>query len=242
MPAYYNRNSPRNRASHQLCRRSVAQFLGFAIVSTLLGCGVASAPIKDTPQIVATAPPGEVAVSSQPGELIGSVQPVYISIANGTDVPRSVVPSQIFALNEVGDRVAPLPPGEAARQAGGAGELKGALYSGAASGALGGAFGAGIGAITGSLIHGYSGAAGAGIGAALGAGQAGLRGVGAGQEKADRQAEMQLNSLALQPGEVRHNFTVSGYVFFPKGDYKQLQLLLVDAESGDTQTIERPWK
>ncbi len=84
--------------------------------------------------------------------------------------------------------------------------------------------------------------AGAGIGAALGAGQAGLQGVGAGQGKADQQAQMQLSSLALQPGEVRHDFTVSGYVFFPKGDYKQLQLLLVDAESGDTQTIERPWK
>lgn len=216
--------------------------MAFAIISTLFGCAVASAPIKSTPQVVATAPAGEVAVSSQPGELIGTVQPVYISIANGTDIPRSVVPSQVFALNEAGDRVAPLPPGEAARQAGGAGELKGALYSGATSGVLGGAVGAGIGALAGSLIHGYNGLAGAGIGAALGAGQAGLQGVGAGQGKADQQAQMQLSSLALQPGEVRHDFTVSGYVFFPKGDYKQLQLLLVDAESGDTQTIERPWK
>jgi hypothetical protein len=35
---------------------------------------------------------------------------------------------------------------------------------------------------------------------------------------------------------------VSGYVFFPKGDYKQLQVLLVDSETGNTEVIDRPWK
>jgi hypothetical protein len=35
---------------------------------------------------------------------------------------------------------------------------------------------------------------------------------------------------------------VSGYVFFPKGDYQQLQLVLVDGESGDTQVVSQPWK
>ena len=111
--------------------------------------------------------------------------------------------------------------------------------SGATSGLLGAGVGAGLGAIAGSLIH--SGAQGAGIGAAIGGGEAGLHGVMAGQEKADRQAQTQLNALALQPGEVRRNFTVSGYVFFPKGDYKQLQMVLVDGESGDTQVINHPW-
>jgi hypothetical protein len=210
------------------------------LVAVLAGCGITSAPLKDVPQVVATPQDGQLSISTQPAEVIGEVQPVYVSIANGTDTPRSVVPSQIFALNEAGSRIAPLPAGEAARQAGGAGELKAALISGAASGVLGGAVGAGLGAIAGSLIH--SGATGAILGSVTGAGEAGLHGVMAGTEKADKQAEQQLTALELQPGDIRRNFTVNGYVFFPKGDYKQLQLVLVDGESGDTELVNRPWK
>lgn len=212
--------------------------LGLALV--LSGCIFASAPIKDTPQVVATPVDGQLIVSSAPASPIGDVQPVYVSIANGTDMPRAVVPSQIFALNEAGNRIAPLPPGEAARQAGSAGELKAALTSAAASGAVEGAIGAGIGAIAGSLIH--SGATGAAIGGAIGGGSGMVHGATAGPAKADAQASAQLSSLALQPGDVRHDFTVSGYVFFPKGDYKQIQFLLVDNESGNTEVINRPWK
>jgi hypothetical protein len=206
----------------------------------LFGCAVAPAPIKDTPRVVATPHPGELTVTSQPISPIGGVQPVYVSIANGTDDPRSVVPSQIFALDDAGDRIAPLPPGEAARQAGGAGELKAALSSAAVNGVAMGAIGAGIGAVAGSFIH--SGATGAALGGAIGGGEGIVRGATAGPAKADSQAKEQLTALALQNGDVRRDFTVSGYVFFPKGDYKQIQLLLVDAESGDTQIINRPWK
>jgi hypothetical protein len=211
---------------------------GLALV--LGGCIFASAPIKDTPQVVATPVDGQLTVSTAPSSPIGEVQPVYVSIANGTDMPRAVVPSQIFALNEAGNRIAPLPPGEAARQAGSAGELKAALTSGAASGAVEGALGAGIGAVAGSLIH--SGATGAALGGAIGGGYGMLHGATAGPAKADAQASAQIGALALQPGDVRHDFTVSGYVFFPKGEYRQIQFLLVDAESGNTEVINRPWK
>ena len=87
----------------------------------------------------------------------------------------------------------------------------------------------------------HAGATGAVLGAALGGGQAGIQGAMAGQQKADQQAATQLNALALQQTDVRRNFTVSGYVFFPKGDYKQLQFVLVDGESGDTEVVSRPW-
>ena len=218
--------------------RSILVFAPLTIL--FVGCAIASAPLKDTPQVVATPAPGQLTVSSAPHSPIGQVQPVYVSIANGTDVPRSVVPSQIFALNDAGNRVAPLPPGEAARQAGSAGALKAGLVSAAASGAIEGALGAGIGAIAGSLIH--SGAEGAAIGTAIGAGSGALHGATAGPAKAESQANEQLTALSLQPSDVRRDFTVSGYVYFPKGDYKQLQFLLVDSESGDTEVINRPWK
>lgn len=203
------------------------------------GCAIAPAPIKDQPQVVATPKDGQLAVAASSGKTIGDVLPVYVSIANGTDLPRTVVPDQIFALNNDGDRVAPLPPKEAARQAGGAGELKAALLSGAASGAVVGAVGTGVGAVAGSLIH--SGAAGAGIGAAIGAGYGTVEGISMGPGRAREQANDQLTALALQHQDVRHDFTASGYVFFPKGDYTQLQVLLVDGETGDTDVISQPW-
>ncbi|HTY54045.1 MAG TPA: hypothetical protein VMB26_02530, partial [Candidatus Binataceae bacterium] len=171
---------------------------------------------------------------------VGEITPVYISIANGTDTGRSVVPSQVFALNQAGQRVAPIPPGEAARQAGGAGELKAALASAAVSGATAGAIGAAAGAVAGA----FDGGAGsiAGLGAAVGGGYGAFLGAPAGQRAAHQQAEQQISALALRPAEVHKDFTVSGYVFFPKGDYSGLELLLVNSENGDTEVIKTPWQ
>jgi hypothetical protein len=204
------------------------------------GCIFGSAPIKDAPQVVASPQAGQLSVTSAPASPVGDVQPVYISIANGTDTPRAIVPTQIFALNDDGNRVAPLPPGEAARQAGGPGDLKSALTSAAATGAVQGAVGAGVGAIAGSFLGG--GVTGAALGGAIGAGTGLVEGASSGSQKATTAASDQITALALAPGDVRQDFTVSGYVFFPKGQYKQIQFLLVDDESGNTEIINRPWK
>ncbi|HVA40198.1 MAG TPA: hypothetical protein VNF49_06000 [Candidatus Binataceae bacterium] len=218
----------------------------FLLMLAMCGCGFASAPLKDTPQIVATPQPGQLNVTTQPGQPIGDVLPVYVSVANGSDIPRSIVPSQIFALNDSGARVAPLPPGEAARQAGGSGELKAALTNGAVGGVAEGALGAGLGAIVGSVVNGFSGltgaASGAIVGAALGGGAGIVNGVQSGASKADQQANQQLQALALQGGEVRHDFTQSGYVFFPKGSYHEVEFLLVNQETGDTEVMREPWR
>src|ERR1700720_3683587 len=110
----------RTRTGRSRTRRSKKPF-GFLVALAMAGCGFASAPLKDTPKIVATPQPGQLNVMTQPSSPIGDVQPVYVSVANGSDIPRSIVPSQIFALDDAGSRVAPLPPGEAARDAGGSG-------------------------------------------------------------------------------------------------------------------------
>jgi len=217
---------------------AIAAALFASLTLGLSSCAIAPAPLKETPHIVATPASGELTISSEPSKPIGEVLPVYVSIANGTNSPRAVVPSQIFALNDAGSRVAPLPPAEAARQAGGAGELRAALLSGGASGLIEGAFGAGVGAIAGSFLH--SGATGAALGGAIGGGSGVVSGVTGGTAKADAQAGTQLTALALAPQDIRRDFTVSGYVFFPKGDYKRLQMLLVDDETGDTEVINQP--
>ena len=226
--------------------RRLRRRLGFLTALAMAGCGFASAPLKNTPQIVATPQQGQLNVTTQPATPIGDVQPVYVSVANGSDVPRSVVPSQIFALNDSGARVAPLPPGEAARQAGGSGELKAALTSGVVGGAAEGALGAGLGAAIGSVVNGFSGlsgaASGAIVGAAFGGGSGIVSGVQNGASKADQQANAQLGALALQGGEVRHDFTVSGYVFFPKGSYHEVEFLMVNQETGDTEVMREPWR
>jgi hypothetical protein len=217
-----------------------------AAAIAISGCAVAPAPIAHTPNVVATPQQGQLAVSVAAAPTVGEVTPVYVSIANGTDAPRSIVPSQVFALNDAGERVAPLPPGEAARQAGSAKELQGAIESGAVSGVGGAAVGAAAGAVAGAAGSagnwGFgSPGAGALIGSAFGGGLGIIRGVEKGQSKADQQANQQINAVALKPEEVRKDFTVSGYVFFPKGQYNQVEMLLVDRETGDTEVVREPW-
>jgi hypothetical protein len=217
-----------------------------ATIVAISGCATAPAPIAHTPNVVATPQPGRVAVSVSAAPTVGEVTPVYVSVANGTSDPRSVIPSQIFALNEAGERVAPLPPGEAARQAGGANELEGAVKSAAISGVGGAAVGAGAGAIAGAAGHaGWFGfgspGAGALVGTAFGAASGIFSGAEKGQAKADQQANQQLQAVSLKPEEVRKDFTVSGYVFFPKGQYNQVEMLLVDRETGDTEVVREPW-
>jgi hypothetical protein len=221
--------------------------LAIAAAIALSGCAVAPPPIAHTPNVVATPEQGRLAVSVAAAPTVGEVTPVYVSIANGTDAPRSVVPSQVFALNDAGERVAPLPPGEAARQSGGAKELEGAVKSAAISGVGGAAVGAAAGAVAGAAGRsaGWFGfgspGAGALIGTAFGGGWGVWSGAEKGQSRADQQANQQLEAVSLKPEEVRKDFTVSGYVFFPKGQYNQVEMLLVDRETGDTEVVREPW-
>lgn len=212
----------------------------FALLGTALyGCAVASAPISQTPPVAATPIPGQLSVSVQRAPAVGNVVPVYVSVANGTDIARTVFPNQVFAINYAGERVAPLPAGEAARQAGGAGELKAVLATAAVNGVAGGAVGAGLGTAVGSVTGGIG--SGAIIGSAIGVGEGILETAGMGEAKADRQAREQIGALALRRQNVNRDFTVGGYVFFPEGGYRRIQMLLVNRETGDTELIERPW-
>ena len=217
-----------------------------AAAIAISGCGIAQAPIAHTPNVVATPEQGQLAVSVAAAPTVGDVTPVYVSIANGTDDTRAVVPSQVFAVSDTGGRTAPLPPGEAARQAGSAKELSGAMQSAAVSGVGGAALGAAAGAVAGAAGHAGdfsfgSPSSGALIGTAFGGFWGAFTGASKGQDKADSQANQQIDAVSLKPEEVRRNYTVSGYVFFPKGQYSQVEMLLVNRETGDTQVVREPW-
>jgi len=219
-------------------RYTARTLLAVAATLSLAGCGIASAPIKDLPRTVVSPIPGNLTVGAQSAAPVGDVLPVHVSIANGSDAPRRIVPSQIFALDEGGNRVAPLATGEAARQAGNAVELRSALTGAAVSGVAVGALGAGLGAAAGAAF----GAPGAGaiLGSVIGGGSGIIRGAQRSQQKADREADQQIGALALRPEEVRRDFTVSGYVFYPKGTYREVEVLLIDGETGDTEVYRAP--
>ena len=240
----------RNRESR--CLSSLSWKAGVTLLATATaiaigGCAVAPAPIAHTPNVVATPQPGRLQISVQAAPAVGEVVPVYVSVANGTDDARMIAPTQVFAINDVGERIAPLPPGEAARQAGNANELAGAMQSGAISGVGGAAVGAAAGAVAGAAGNSGNGwgfgslSSGSLFGAGFGGGWGVYQGAERGQTKADQQANQQIDALALKPEEVRHNFVVSGYVFFPKGSYNQVEMVLVDRETDTSQTIREPW-
>ena len=46
----------------------------------------------------------------------------------------------------------------------------------------------------------------------------------------------------LSISRVDPNFTASGYVFFPKGTYSELQMLVVNSENGNTEVLKTPWR
>jgi hypothetical protein len=93
-----------------------------------------------------------VAVPANP---VGNVQPVYVSIANGTGSPMLESSGEIFALGSDGNRVPALPPQEAANQAGGSAGLASSVETAAAYAAPSAAGGAATAAV-GSALSGGS--------------------------------------------------------------------------------------
>ena len=239
----------KNHTASANYRSLVITLRAAAIAVTIIvsGCAVSSPPIAHTPNIVANPQQGELAITATAAPDVGDVVPVYVSVASGSDVPHAVVPTQVFAVNDSGQRVAPLTPAEAARQAGSAKELSSAVQSAAISGAGGAALGSATGAVAGlagsagSFSFGSAGA-GALIGAAFGGASGLLSGAQKGQSLADDQANQQIGAVALKPDEVRKDFTVSGYVFFPKGKYRKVEMLLVNRNTGDTDIVRGPWQ
>ncbi len=207
----------------------------------LPGCAVSpSPPIAKPAAVVATPIGGRVTAGVSAGNSVGGVTPVYVTIANGTSVSRTVLPSQVFAITSSGQRVAPIPPGEAARRAGSASQLKAVLVNATTGGVSAGALGAGTG-IAISSIAGNGISEGAIIGGALAAAGGIFSGISRTQDAANQQANEQISALALRGGAVERNFTMSGYVFFPEGEYREIDLILVNQETGDTEEIRKPW-
>jgi hypothetical protein len=100
--------------------------------------------------VVPEAEGGRVGVRAIAADPLDPVQPVTVAVTNGLSDSVRIDPRQVFAIGATGERIAPLPPGEAARLAKGHG-LPGSL-GGAGKGAVtGGILGAVGGAISGAI-------------------------------------------------------------------------------------------
>lgn len=232
------------------CVYRVARALSIAALLALGlgGCATTWNPIPITPRVALTPTKGDVTMQAMPGEPIGGVVPVDVSIANGTDEPYLVEPDQIFAINEQGQRIMPVTSSEAIEQAGSANSLKAGLTGAAKNAAIGAvvgaATGAAIGAAVGTIVLSPAQGAlvGAAIGGSVGAAGGGVYGGAEGQAAAHHDAETQISVLSLQTREAHPNYSVNGYVFFPKGEYTSIQMTLLNEETHQTDTRTSSWQ
>lgn len=222
-------------------------FVTLLIALGISGCATSWRPIPDTPRVALTPAKGAITMQATPGTPIGDLVPVDLAIANGTDEPYRIEPDQIFAINEQGQRIMPIPASQAIAEAGDANNLKAGLLGAGKSGLVGGlagaAAGAAIGASVGMIV--LSPAEGAMVGAALGgsigAASGGIYGGLQGQSAAHRDAESQISALSLQTRDANPNYSVNGYVFFPKGTYTSVEMNLFNEETHLSTTHKSSW-
>lgn len=187
---------------------------------------VAGCSARSTPRIAAPAPePDRVQAVAEAAPRTGGVQPVALAVSSGVPAPLRLDPTQVYAHLGDGDdaRVAPLPPSEAARLAGGA-DAPGRLTQAAKSTVVGSAVGAASGAVWGAI---FSGAAGAGAAAGAAAGAVGgvlgglIFGGGSGPDVGG------FTDRGLPASTLEQGMSQTGYVYFPAGaTYQTLEVVL----------------
>jgi hypothetical protein len=229
-------------------RSALAASITILLAFTVGGCATSWRPIPLTPRVALTPVKGDVTMQATPGKPIGRIVPVDVAVANGTDEPYLIEPDQIFAINGQGQRIMPISAKEAIQEAGNANALKAGLTGAAKNAAIGAlvgaATGAAIGAAVGTIVLSPAEGAlfGAAVGGSIGAAGGGVAGGLQGQAAAHKDAETQISSLALQPREAHPNYSINGYVFFPKGEYTSIQMTLLNEETHQTQSRTSIWQ
>ena len=187
------------------------------------GCAANKPPV---PLPIPAAEAGTIEISARALEPAGEVTVIEVAVTSEYPETLALDRKQVFArtpapaAGAMPQRVAQLGSAEAARRAGSAG-LPSTARSSAYGAAEGGVRGAATGAVTGGGTGGM-------IGAAVGAIGGVFRGL---QEPPPDVAGFGLRALpttALRPG-----LSASGLVYFPLGDYREIELVLV----GETEVV-----
>jgi hypothetical protein len=228
-------------------RVRLARLVALLALLSLGGCATSWRPIADVPRVALTPSKGEITMQARPGKEIGGMVPVDVAIANGTDEPYRIEADQIFAINTQGKRILPIPASQAIAEAGDSNALKagltGAGKSAVVGGLVGAATGAGIGAAVGTIVLSPAQGAlvGAAIGGSVGAAGGGVYGGFQGQSAAHKDAESQISALSMQTRDANPNYSINGYVFFPKGEYTSVEMNLFNEETHQSATRKSTW-
>ncbi len=182
---------------------------------------------------VPTPEAGRVRAAAAAAAPVGQIQPIALAVTNGRPTPVQLDARQVYAHAGV-DRVAPQPPAEAARLAGGE-RLPGAVRAGAVGAVTGGVLGAVGGAIAGAIQGGIglAVAAGSAVGAFFGA----VAGVFSGGGSAPDIEGFE--DRALHDATLAEGFSATGYVYYPAGTYDTLEILLRD-DAGQVDRLTIP--
>ena len=157
-------------------------------------------------------------------EAVGEAQPIAVALTNGFDHPLRLDVAQAYAYGADGTRVAPLPPGEAARRAGGR-SMPGAVRS-AAEGATRGGFMGALGSAMTGLIQGAV-TGGIGVGAAVGAAVGAVSGAVTGASGSGAAPDVAgFEDRALKTTTLAPTFSATGYLYYPAGSYASVEVLL----------------
>ena len=212
-----------------------------ALVVCLLLAGCVAKPVTAPRAVVPATVSSELRAAATTAKQFGDMVAFGVGVSNGSAKDYVITADRVLAVDKAGNRVAPLSVVEAARQAGGATALVAGLQGAGGAALLTGLLGAIPGAILGAASGGASGAGkGAAVGAGIGIAVGAIAGFYESKTKTEREIISQLGDLYLGAKTSKPGLPVSGFVFFPRGDYAGIYVIAVEEPGGAVHEIYGP--
>jgi len=207
--------------------------------AAVLGC--AGRPVTAPRAVVPEPVPSALSAAATAGRPFGHMVALGIGVSNGSARDYVISADRVLAVDREGNRVAPLSVAEAARQAGGTTALVAGLKGAGAGAALAGVVAAIPGAVIGAAEGGGRGAGtGAAVGAGIGSAVGAVGGFYQSKTATEQQIIDQLGELYLGEKTAKPGLPVSGFVFFPRGDYAGVRVVAVERPGGAVQDVFGP--
>jgi hypothetical protein len=210
-------------------------------LAVALAAGCAAKPVTAPRAVIPETTPSEIRASATTARKFGDMVAVGVGFSSGAPGTYTLAASRIFAVDRDGNRIAPLTVEEASRQAGGSTALVAGLKGAGGGALLTGLLGAIPGAIIGAA---HSGGSGAGTGAAVGAGIGIAVGAVGGfyesKTKTDEETYGQLRGLYFGEKTLETGIPVSGFVFYPAGEYVGVRAVVVEKSTQHVEDVFGP--
>lgn len=211
------------------------------LLMALLAAACAKKPVTAPRAVIPETASAEVRVAASPAKDFGNMVALGIGMSSGDQNTYVVSAGRIFAVDEGGNRIAPLSVEEAARQAGGATELAAGLEGAGGGALLTGLLGAIPGAIIGAAQGGGHGAGqGAAVGAGIGIAVGAIGGFYESKTKTEQEIIAQLHGLYFGDQTLKTGLPVSGFVFYPAGTYVGVRAIAIAQATNQVKEIFGP--